>query len=120
MATLEEAAECPKCHLVGMLTGSDKKEIDGQEWDVTSYHCDNEDCSWYNTGWVVSSDKNGHVYERPRGERGMDKTFEPLSKEALFRGRAEVEEVIGRDAEIDVEHEDSVIEIKRPTRRPWA
>lgn len=116
MPSIEEAAKCPRCHLLGRLSHSSKTRDDqGVEWDVSEYHCDTEGCAWEGTGWVVQSDKNGIVYERPRGERGMDKTFEPLSKEALFRGRAEVEEVVGHD----MESEDSVIEIRRPEHRPW-
>jgi hypothetical protein len=75
--------------------------FEGEMWDVVTYYCHNRGCNWYNSGWLVSSNEQGIVYERSQGPRGQDKTFTPLSKEALSRGRAEIEEVMGQDAEED-------------------
>jgi hypothetical protein len=78
---------------------AERNFFEGEWWDVVTYYCHNRGCRWYNSGWLVSSNERGEVYERSQGTRGQDKTFNPLSKSALERGRAQIEEVIQADAE---------------------
>lgn len=90
---LEEAAKCPKCGKPGMLTMSGPVD-DGGDFNV--YNCDNDRCEWgeQRSGWLVQTDERGHVFERNRGTRGMDKDFPTMSPDALARGRALLENAI--------------------------
>jgi hypothetical protein len=99
--TVEEAAHCPKCGEVGKLVSHEQSFTDdyGKKWDVVTYECDNEKCVWFGTGWPVSSDERGVVYQRPQGPRGQDKTFEPMSQDQLAYGRRVIEDVIKQDSE---------------------
>lgn len=98
--TIQEAAKCPKCKKEGRLDQNFKHTDEHNiNWDVTTYICDNEICPWYNTGWVVQSDKNGVVYERDIGERGMDKDFPKLSPDVKSVGRMYLEDIVRRDLE---------------------
>lgn len=103
--TVDEAAKCPKCGVLGKLRSTRRRFFEGEWWDVGAYYCVNEDCNWFNTGWAVSSNEQGIVYERPQGERGQDKTFNKMSRAQLAHGRAQVEEVLGRDAEEEDDQE---------------
>jgi hypothetical protein len=114
MVTIDEAAKCPKCGVVGKLKVSKRKFFEGEWWDVAVYECANQRCTWFDQpGWLVSSNERGEVYERDQGPRGQDKTFTPMSPGALSRGRMDVEEVAGKDVEAD---DGEVKEIKNPYR----
>lgn len=96
--TIEQAAKCPKCGVLGRLHTSRKTFAEGGEpCDIATYHCVTEACSWYGTGWAVQSDSRGMVYQRDQGTRGQDKTFNPLSREAMARGQRQVEDLMQRD-----------------------
>lgn len=103
MATrVEDAAKCPKCGEVGALKTTTRVEDErtpGKWWDLGEYECATELCVWFGTGWAVQSDENGLVYERPKGERGMDKTFTPMSPDLKAAGRAFLEDIVERDLE---------------------
>lgn len=99
---IEEAAKCPKCGKEGKIKQAVRNAMDTMTGkrtgdDVVVYICDTEICTWYNTGWVVQSDKNGNVYERNHGPRGIDKQFPAMTPDQLSRGRAEVEDIIRRE-----------------------
>jgi len=97
--TVDQASHCPKCGDVGTIAKKQVKQhyIDREWWDVYVYICGNSLCRWYNTGWAVSSNERGVVYQRPQGERGIDKTFQKLSPDQLAHGRRMVEDVEQRD-----------------------
>lgn len=97
--TIDEAAHCPKCGEVGIIAKKEVKKhyIDREWWDVYVYICTNELCRWYNTGWIVSSNERGVVYQRPSGPRGQDKTFLKLSPDQMAVGRRIVEDLKQRD-----------------------
>lgn len=98
MVSITEAAHCPKCGVLGRLAKSNKTRADsGELCDVAVYHCTNDGCSWYNTGWLVQSDERGQVYERDQGTRGQDKTFQPMSRDQQAAGQRAVEDLLGRD-----------------------
>lgn len=97
--TIDQAAHCPRCGEVGEIAKKDVKRhyIDGEYWDVYVYICPNRSCVWYNTGWIVSSNERGIVYQRKQGERGQDKTFFRLTPDQMAVGRRMVEDLQGRD-----------------------
>ena len=98
MAThLHDAIKCPKCGTPGKLISNRKHDEDGIIWDLTEYMCDVKLCLWLNTSWIVQSDPNGLVYERNKGNRGMDKTFVTMSQDQLAFGRMIVEDAIGKE-----------------------
>jgi hypothetical protein len=99
--TVEEASKCPKCNQTGKLGNVEPSFTDdyGKRWDVVIYSCTNEQCNWFETGWPVSSDDRGVVFQREQGTRGQDKTFEPMSSDALAYGRRVLEDAINDDAE---------------------
>lgn len=101
---VEEASKCPKCKIVGVLQstehiGAMDPRGDGKEWDLAAYVCATEGCEWFGTGWAVQSDADGFVFERERGERGMDKTFTTLSPDLKSAGRRYLEDIVNRDLE---------------------
>jgi hypothetical protein len=97
--TIEQAAHCPRCGEVGSIAKKEVKKhfIDHEWWDVYAYICPNDKCVWYNTGWLVSSNERGIVYQRPQGERGIDKTFKKFSPDQMAMGRRMVEDVKQQD-----------------------
>lgn len=101
--TIVEASKCPICGDQGKLRKS-KKVLgdDKREWDLATYYCVNEEgCRWgkQESGWLVQSDEQGNVYERDRGPRGMDKTFDErtVTPDRLSRGQRIVEDLRGKD-----------------------
>lgn len=96
---LEDAAKCPKCGTPGKIIGVSKNHSfeKGAWWDLVVYQCDQKLCIDSGFTWLVQSDKDGHVFERDMGTRGMDKTFEPMSADQLAYGRMIVEDAIGRE-----------------------
>lgn len=107
MVTIVEASKCPICGDQGKLRRSNKVDgDDGQKWDLATYYCPNEEgCRWakQGSGWLVQSDKEGNVWERSRGERGMDKTFEKrtISPDRLSFGRRVIEDIKQKDLRDD-------------------
>jgi hypothetical protein len=91
---LEDAAKCPKCGVPGEVVNRTQIVDEGELWDVVAYKCDTELCPWCDSHWFVQSDKNGIVYEREIGERGMDKTFPKISADQLALGRRILENAI--------------------------
>jgi hypothetical protein len=94
--SLEEAAKCPKCSKAGKLDGVRVLEDGGH---LNIYLCDNSRCEWgmESSGWVVQTDRRGTVYERPKGDRGHDKSFPTMSEQLLAQGRRAVEDAVRRD-----------------------
>jgi hypothetical protein len=103
MVTIDEAAHCPRCDTIGEIAKKEVKRhfIENEWWDVYVYTCPNQVCPWWNTGWIVSSNERGIVYERPVGERGMPKSFPKLSKDQLAYGQRLVEDVVKKDLRDD-------------------
>lgn len=101
--TIDEAAHCPKCNEIGTIAKKEVKRhyIDREWWDVYVYICTNDGCVWYNTGWLVSSNERGVVYQRNQGTRGQDKTFVGLSNEQLSYGQRMIEDLVQRDLRDD-------------------
>lgn len=101
--TVEMASHCPICNEIGIIAKKEVKRqyIDREWWDVVVYQCTNENCRWYNTGWLVSSNDRGLVYQRNQGERGQDKTFSKMSPDQLARGQRMVEDLMQRDLRED-------------------
>lgn len=97
--SLEEASKCPKCGVAAKLTTAYKNHSfeKNEWWDLCVYVCDRKVCLNYNEPWLVQSNKNGIVFERNIGDRGMDKTFEPMSKDQLAFGRMIVEDALGKE-----------------------
>ena len=96
---LEEAAKCTKCGKPGelVMVKPTPQELGGGHVNV--YICDNPGCVWgaEKTGWIVQTDERGFVFERPRGERGMDKDYPKMSPDALSRGRMILEDAINQE-----------------------
>ena len=101
--TVEQASHCPKCNEIGIIAKKEAKRhyIDHEWWDVYAYQCTNDNCSWFNTGWIVSSNERGVVYQREQGMRGQDKTFLKLSPDQLAAGQRMIEDVVRRDLRED-------------------
>lgn len=98
MPTFDEAKCCPKCAKPG--EAKLERVIDRRaNTRLYTVKCLNEGCRWFNTGWAVQVDGEGMVFERNRGPRGMDKSFPVMSPDQLAHGRAQVEDVLKRDAE---------------------
>jgi hypothetical protein len=103
MVTIVEASRCPICSWQGKLRHTRKvKGDDGRDWDLATYYCVNEDgCRWgkASSGWLVQSDEQGNVYERDKGPRGMDKTFDhrTITPDRLSRGQRIIEDLKGKD-----------------------
>lgn len=95
MVTKAEASLCPRCKNPGKETFV--RKVRESDTRLYTYTCETEVCPWFETGWAVQIDADGNVYERPRGERGMDKTFQPLSDDAMSRGMRAIEDMKGRD-----------------------
>lgn len=97
--TVEMASHCPKCDEIGVVAKqkAERHYIDRQYWDVLVYQCTNTICPWYNTGWVVSSNERGIVYQRAQGPRGIDKQFTKLSPDQMAMGRRLVEDIQKQD-----------------------
>lgn len=98
MTTLNEAAFCPRCERRGREVRKVKDRDEGGSpcW-VYTFHCQTELCPWYQTGWAVQTDERGNVFEREQGPRGQDKTFKKMSRDAIARGRRQVEDLLGED-----------------------
>jgi len=60
MTKYEDAKRCPKCDQPGELKGTSVIERGAR---VETYHCMNEDCSWFNTGWAVQINRDGSIPE---------------------------------------------------------
>lgn len=107
MTTVVEASKCPRCKSQGEIRkgggvkSGERKRIDNEWWDVVVYYCLNDVCPWFNTGWLVSSNERGEVFERQQGARGHDRTFERMSPDALARGRRMVEDLKNMDLRDD-------------------
>lgn len=71
MATLDEASRCPICSQPGRQTASSSGSKGSK---LYNYLCMNTECRWFDTGWLVQLDRNGDVYERPKGQ----KEFAPI------------------------------------------
>lgn len=84
MPTLDEASRCPICKEPAQQTVS-RSGSRGSK--LHTYVCRNQNCRWYDTGFLVQVDSNGDVYERPKGE----KEFTPFSKEQASRIEAGLE-----------------------------
>lgn len=103
MVSIIKASHCPICGDQGKLRRSNKvKGDDGALWDFAVYYCPNEEgCRWgkQGSGWFVQSDEQGNVYERDKGPRGMDKTFDPrtVTPDRLSRGQRVVEDLRQKD-----------------------
>lgn len=97
--TLDQASHCPRCGELGTIAKKDVKRhrIDHEWWDVYALLCVNSSCVWFNTGWLVSSNDRGIVYQRTQGERGIDKTFRKLSPDQIAMGRRMVEDLKQQD-----------------------
>jgi hypothetical protein len=93
---LEEAAKCPKCGKPGILVAVQPVPDEKGGGHVNAYNCDNEGCVWgqEHSGWLVQTDRRGHVFERERGSRGMDKDFPKMTPGQLSMGRAILEDAI--------------------------
>jgi hypothetical protein len=96
MVSFDEARTCPKC---GNLM---EAELDANasnvrlKREVYVTKCMTELCSWYGTGRIIQLD-NGVVFERQIGNRGMDKTFKPMTADQLAMGQRMVEDAVNRD-----------------------
>ncbi len=66
MATLEDATRCPKCQTTGREV---KKSSGPKESKIYVFHCPNDKCRWFNTGWTVQVNANGSIPERVKGEK---------------------------------------------------
>jgi hypothetical protein len=77
------------------------KNDDGSPGILMAYVCDTTDCEWEGTGRAIHTDMRGNVFQRNMGERGMDKDWPKLTPDALFRGKAALEEVLGQRIEDD-------------------
>lgn len=104
MATIKEVGAdiCPKCNKpMQEMRRDTARNPDGDPVIVYAYNCLTEGCSWEGTGRAVQTDMRGNVFQRPMGERGMDKDWPKLSPDALYRGKIAVEEAIGARIEDD-------------------
>lgn len=96
--TVEEACKCESCGRPGQLVGAQTRILErGEYWDICVYLCDNKLCLKLDNTWAVQSNKNGIVYEREIGERGMDKTWKPMSSDQMAYGRRIVEDAIQQE-----------------------
>lgn len=64
MATIEEAIHCPRCQETGKEV---KKYPSTRGSTIYVFHCQNEKCHWYGTGWTVQVNRDGSVPERTKG-----------------------------------------------------
>ncbi len=103
---IHEAAKCRTCKYDGELIISQPSISPStrEPVDLAVYECRNELCLDYQWRWIVQSDEEGNVPERDHGPRGVDKDFPRLSSEALSKGRAVVEEAIGKEHNRDEEN----------------
>jgi hypothetical protein len=74
MATsMEKATRCPKCEQPGDRGGT--QPIDGMPgYQALKVFCRNEQCSWYDTFWVVQINPDGSIPDaapegKPRGKK---------------------------------------------------
>lgn len=64
--TFEDAKNCPKCGSQGKVVRTDRT-TDGGKLNVV--HCQNDKCTWFNTGWTVQTKSDGTLYEREAGPK---------------------------------------------------
>ena len=93
--TLEEVSNCPKCGQAGerSLHRADPRD----NTKLYTIKCMTKTCRWFDTSWAVQVDGDGQVFERERGERGMDKTFPSLTPGQLAAGQRMIEDIKGED-----------------------
>jgi hypothetical protein len=96
MATFDEAKTCPKCKNPMQVESKEALPHIGSNCYLYTVICYTEGCRWFGTGRAIQVN-NGIVYERPRGERGMDKTFPTMTPDQLARGQRDVEDAVQRD-----------------------
>jgi len=67
VASLEEAEHCPKCDQVGEVQMT--VQLGRREGKAITYHCKNQLCRWFNTGWVVQVLPDGSIPNPSKGEK---------------------------------------------------
>lgn len=98
--SLEDAAKCPKCGKAGKLDSAfliTEGTLAGGHTNV--YICDNNLCIWgiELSGWAVSTDKRGAVYQQDSGDRGHEKAFPTMSQDMISMGQRFAEDAAGKD-----------------------
>jgi len=92
MPTFDEAKTCPKC---GKIMDAEIMSKNGEQVTYATV-CMTELCPWFGTGRAITL-VDGQVYERPRGERGIKKSFPDLTPSQLGMGQRMVEDAVQRD-----------------------
>lgn len=70
MPTLDDAKHCPKCGQVGSIEMETKGRAGSKIYNV---NCQNEICTWFETGWVVQVKADGTLAERQAGPKQFEK-----------------------------------------------
>lgn len=95
--TLEEAKRCPRC---GESGEKHSERPVGGGAKVITFHCKNEGCAWFNTGWGVQINRDGSI---PVNDGPGEKQF-AMPDWLKNAGRREVEEtefIFGFDRDKD-------------------
>lgn len=95
--TIEGARRCPRCGNPGRHT---KTMHNADRSKMETYTCENENCRWYNTGWVLQIMSDGSLAKRAEGkhkEFAMSPFIEGLGRNMV----KETEYIFGLDKEPD-------------------
>ena len=68
---LDEAKRCPKCQQPGEQQAGYELVKEGRHRGakVHTFICQNEDCVWYKTGWVLQINPDGSIPVRKKGQK---------------------------------------------------